>query len=302
MISVIIPTFNPAHEHLKLTLDGLKNQTSPNQLWELIIVDNNSSNAFEKTIDISWHPMARIVKEPNQGLTFARLKGFSEAKGDYIVMIDDDNIIAENYLVEAYEIFKNNPTIGCAGGISEPLFSCAPPIWLKDFYGNLALRNHGQEIFIEGWSNRYPEHAPIGAGMILRKQALSSYIKKISHSDNIIPDRKGKELSSGGDNDIVLEIIKSGWLVGYFPQLSLKHIIPLERMQADYIARLVHDSNISWVKILEQHRINPWRKINPITLLPRYLKAWIKNKAWSREKNYIKWKGDCGLFKGLSEI
>ena len=301
-ITVIIPTFNPNRERLRLTIEGLKNQTLATHFWELIIVDNNSSNRFEQNTDLSWHPAASILKENRQGLTFARLKGFVEAKGNYIVMIDDDNVIEEKYLEQALHILKNNPEIGCAGGISEPIFASQPPQWLSHFYENLALRNYGSEVIIEKWSGKYPQVAPIGAGMVVRKEALANYIGKILNSAHIIADRKGNSLSSGGDNDIVLEIIRAGWAVGYFPQLCLKHIIPHGRMQVDYMARLVYDSNISWVRILENHGINPWKKIYSSTLLPRYIKAWFKNSAWRGGKNYIMWKSDCGLYKGLAEI
>lgn len=301
-ISVIIPTYNPNQQRLNLTLESLMCQTLSQKLWELIIVDNNSSNRFDETINLNWHTNARIIKELKQGLTFARLKGFSASKGDVIVMIDDDNIINDNYLEQALDILNNNHQIGCAGGISAPLYSSPPPLWLADFTNNLALRNYGLNIIIEKWDNKYPGHAPIGAGMVIRKNSLTSYIKKTSNSDYVISDRQGNSLSSGGDNDIVLEIIKSGWQVGYFPKLYLQHIIPKGRMDIGYMARLIYDSNISWVKILHSHGINPWGKINRFSLFPRFVKAWVKNKAWRGGKNFIMWRSDCGLYKGLSEI
>ncbi|MGN8059076.1 glycosyltransferase [Pedobacter sp. 22163] len=301
-VSVIIPTYNPNEERLRLTLEGLMHQTLPTKLWELIIVDNNSSNLFDKSLNLGWHINAKIIKQPKQGLTFARLKGFLEAKGNIIVMIDDDNIVNENYLEQAIDILSNNIQLGCAGGISAPYYLSDPPLWLTHFAKNLALRNYGQDVIIEKWDSRYPEYAPIGAGMVIRKKALNNYINKITDVNHLILDRTGTKLSSGGDNDIVLEIIKSGWLVGYFPKLCLQHIIPKERMQAGYMSKLVYDSNISWIKILENHGINPWKKIHPITLLPRFAKAWVKNKAWIGGKNFIMWRSDCGMYKGLSEI
>ena len=92
-ISVILPTFNPSKDRILQTLTGLKNQTLDHSVWELIIIDNNSNNQVLSQVELNWHRKARIIKEYKQGLTFARLAGFLEAKGELIVMVDDDNIL-----------------------------------------------------------------------------------------------------------------------------------------------------------------------------------------------------------------
>lgn len=301
-LSVIIPTYNPNLIRLNKTLLGLKNQTLSLKNWELIIVDNNSSLDFQNEIDLSWHPNSKIISEKMQGLTFARVKGFYSAKFDFIIMVDDDNILDANYLNHVVSIMHQNPQLGAIGGKSIPLFEDIEPKYLKDFYECLALRNLGEEILIGKWATNYPNYAPIGAGMAIRKTALESYIQKIKTNSNNISDRKGSSLSSGGDNDIVLEILKSGFSVGYFPQLELQHIIPENRTSVKYLSKLNFESSVSWIKLLNSHGILPWKAISKSTLALRYLKTYLKNKAWLNETNYIKWKGTCGIFKGLSEI
>lgn len=302
-ISVIIPTYNPNLQRLQQTLTGLKEQSLPYSFWELIIIDNNSSSAFANNIDLSWQPASRIISELKQGLTYARLKGFSAAKGDIIVMVDDDNILQQHYLQQVSAIFEANPKLGAAGGKSLPLFEEAEqPKWLKEFYPSLALRDPGDSVVINKWENKYPELAPIGAGMAIRKDTLKSYINKIATQTTAISDRTGNSLSSGGDNDIVIEISKSGWVTGYFPQLSLQHIIPAERTNTDYLARLVNNTNRSWIQLLESHDINPWKKIPAWTASLRKAKALFTYKPWRSELNYIRWQGVCGTFDGLSSI
>ncbi|CAN5268736.1 hypothetical protein BH09BAC6_BH09BAC6_01410 [soil metagenome] len=299
-ISVIIPTYNPDLRRLNQTLDGLKEQTLKTDRWELIIVDNNSSFNIADKISLNWHPNAKIVKEPKQGLTYARIRGFGEAKGDMIILVDDDNILEKNYLQNTLAIFNNEPAIGAIGGRSVPLFEGDEPAWLKEFYGNLALRDLGENIIISAWESAYPPSAPIGAGMALRKTALDSYISRAGTQNSIITDRQGTSLSSGGDNDMVLEILKGGWRVGYFPSLCLTHIIPRERMEAAYLARLVNNTNKSWIQLLEYHRINPWKKIAAWTVPLRKIKSWFTYKPWQNKGNYIKWHGACGTYDGLS--
>lgn len=299
LLSVILPAYNPDMSRLNQTLAGLRQQSLPFKNWELIIIDNNSSPAI--AIDLSWHPNHKLIKELKAGLTYARLKGFENALGAIIVMVDDDNILDKHYLENTLSIFNSNTPLGAIGGKSIPLFEASPPAWLIQFYGSLALRDLGETELIASWQNKYPEAAPIGAGMAIRNQALQSYMGKISGDNKIITDRTGNSLSSGGDNDIVIEILKSGWQVGYFPALQLTHIIPATRMQTRYLAKLINNTNKSWVQLLEDHQINPWPKI-PLWSVPfRKLKSWFTYRAWHNSVNYIKWQGACGLYDGLSE-
>lgn len=299
LLSVILPTYNPHAGRLHQTLVGLQQQSLPVDKWELIMIDNNSSPAV--TIDLSWHPNSRIIREPKPGLTFARLKGFENALGTIIVMVDDDNILDSNYLENTLTIFNSNTALGAIGGKSIPLFETTPPAWLNEFYGNLALRNLGEKDMIATWQNEYPACAPIGAGMAVRKQAIQSYINKINGNRNIVSDRTGNSLSSGGDNDMVIEILKSGWQVGYFPALKLTHIIPQVRMQSAYLAKLINSTNKSWVQLLQSHQINPWPKIPRWSVPLRKFKSWFTYRAWQNSINYIKWCGACGLYDGLSK-
>jgi glycosyltransferase involved in cell wall biosynthesis len=299
-ISVILPTYNPNISRLNETISGLKKQTLNVMQWELIIVDNNSTPAVD--IDITWHPNHKVIIALNQGLTYARLMGFDQAAGRYIIMVDDDNILDKDYLANTLQIFKANPKLGAIGGKSKPLFETSPPEWLKEFYSNLALRDMGENILTTAWKNEYPSFAPIGAGMAIRQSALDVYISKINSTNTIITDRTANSLNSGGDNDIVLELLKSGWEIGYFPTLVLDHIIPKLRMEPCYMARLINNTNKSWVHVLEKHHINPWKKVAKWTVPIRKIKAWFTYRAWKNETNYIKWQGSCGLFDGLGSI
>jgi glycosyltransferase involved in cell wall biosynthesis len=299
-VSVIIPTYNPNQQRLLDTLEGLKKQNAAPNHWELIVVDNNSNNNVIDDTLLLWKDAAKIVAEKKQGLTFARLKGFSEAKGNIIILVDDDNVLNENYIQNIIDIFSTYPDLGVIGGKSLPKFPYEQPEWLYSFYSSLALRDLGDEVKIQKWGNKYPEYGPIGAGMAIRKDALKTYIEKITLGKSIITDRSGISLSSGGDNDILLEIVKSGWGTGYFPSLVLYHIIPADRLEVNYLGRLCKDLSKSWIYVLESHGISPWKKIPQWTVPLRKLKSYIVYKAWKNSPNYIKWKGACGTYEGLA--
>jgi glycosyltransferase involved in cell wall biosynthesis len=300
-LSVIIPTYNPDTIRLGQALTALKNQTFPLKQWELIIIDNNSSNHFAKELDLNWHPASKIVSETKQGLTYARIKGFSVACGEIIVMADDDNVLDKYYLQNVDGIFRDNPGLGSIGGKSIPRFESPPPEWLSPFYDSLALRDLGDTRLIDTWRNDYSAAAPIGAGMAIRRDALQAYISAHDASTSVITDRTATSLSSGGDNEINLAILKSGWAVGYFPELVLTHIIPAERMTIAYMAKLVFSINRSWAILLTKHNINPWGSISKKTIIFRKMKSYIVNKAWQGNVNYLRWKATCGIFEGLAE-
>ena len=134
------------------------------------------------------------------------------------------------------------------------------------------------------------------------KKAIEHYVINNRANTNVISDRKGDSLSSSGDNEMILEILKSGWDVGYFPDLELKHIIPVGRTTRQYLSRLNCEIQESWTLFLLKHNLCPWKSIAPATLLPRKIKSWIAYQAWSNDINYIKWRGACGTFNGLSKF
>ncbi|WP_316797805.1 glycosyltransferase [Pedobacter frigidisoli] len=294
LISVIIPTYNPNQEKLDLTIKHLEEQRLSKDRWELIIVDNNSS----KDVKINCSPSLnyRLIKELRQGLTYARLAGIKTAKGELVVLVDDDNLLTPDYLDNAASIFAENLNLGAAGGKILPAFDSAPEAWLADFYELLAIRDLGEEVILASWEHTFPKPSPVGAGMILSMNALKTYLNK----EHYILDRTGNSLSSGGDNDIVIEVLKAGWEVGYFPSLVLKHLIPASRTTLKYISKLTNESSKSWVILLLSHNICPWEKIHRYSVPIRKIRAWFAYKAWSNKTNYIKWKGACGIFDGLA--
>lgn len=299
-ISVIISSYNPDPARLDRTISALQHQTLSRERWELLVVDNNSAPSIN--LDLTWHPHQKVLKESRQGLTYARLTGFKHATGDLIIMVDDDNVLNENYLSTSLAIFNEHENLGAAGGKSLPFFEGTCPDWVKPFYGNLALRDLGEEVLTAEWTKAYPAYAPIGAGMCIRKKAIANYIRKIEEGRAIVADRTGRQLASGGDNDIVLEIVKAGWQVGYFPSLTLTHLIPAARLQRAYLARLANNINRSWVGLLQQHHINPWKPVPKWTVPFRKLKAWITYQAWRNETSYVRWRGACGTLDGLADI
>jgi hypothetical protein len=246
-----------------------------------------------------------LVDEPFLGLTATRRRGLGTARGDAVVLVDDDNVLAADYLERVLAIFARHPRVGAAGGRSVPEFERAPIEWEREFLPLLALRDLGSEELISaglrpaGSSiNVYPAFAPIGAGMALRRAAWVAWLDSPTVATRTLSDRRGGDLSSSGDNDIVFAALRANWEVGYFPELSLTHLIPAGRLEAPYLARLNRGIQKSWMQVLSRHDANPWPPLTSAGALLRQARAWLTYRAWSSPAAHIRWQGACGHFEG----
>jgi GT2 family glycosyltransferase len=300
-LTVIVPTHAPHPGRLARTLTGLRSQTLPTSRWQLVVVDNRSPEPV--ALDLSWHPNAGVVREDRLGLTHARLAGGAAARAGLLVFVDDDNVLDPEYLTSAVGLFAEHPGLGAAGGKSLPEWEVPPAPWVSEFAGTLALRDLGDEPRLATPDVRgYPACAPVGAGMILRRAAWQAYADGLATDPTAPLDRAGTELTSGGDNDMVLRILRAGWSVGYFPQLRLTHLIPAGRLTRDYLGRLNHGIARSWVQVLARHGINPWPRASRWTVPFRKWRAYLSYRAWSGPAEYIRWQGACGQFEGRAAV
>lgn len=237
-LSVIICTHNPRRDYLNRVLESLKSQTLPVEEWELLLIDNASNQRLAAEIDLSWQINARHIREEKLGLTPARLCGIQEAKAETLVFVDDDNVLDTDYLEVALQISETWSVLGAWGGQARPEFEETPPEWTKSYWHILAIC----EFDHDKWSNspHINETTPSGAGMCIRKVVAKKYAELVDKDPQRAKlDRKGKQLMSGGDSDLALTSCELGLGTGKFVDLKLTHLIPKQRLQEEYIVRLV---------------------------------------------------------------
>lgn len=96
MISFIIPTYNRAHT-LAFSIESILNQTNPN--WELIIVDDGSQDETKKIIEVFLKDTRiNYFYQRNQGVSVARNQGAQMAKGEYLIFLDSDDVVATSLI------------------------------------------------------------------------------------------------------------------------------------------------------------------------------------------------------------
>jgi hypothetical protein len=256
-VGVIICTHNARPDYFDRCLAALRGQTLPVEQWDLLIVDNRSDRPVAPAIDLSWHANARVVCESTLGLTPARLRGIRERRADLFVFVDDDNVLAPDYLQRAVAIANEYPFLGAWSGQCLPEFDVPPPEWTRRYWGTLCIREFGADV----WSNLplLPETMPCGAGLCVRSQVAMQYLGLYDRGvRSMILDRVGTSLVSGGDNDLAACACDLNLGVGLFCALKLVHLMPPQRLTEDYLCRLVEGIEYS-ATILMAERGTPVR-------------------------------------------
>lgn len=304
-ITVVIPTYNPNPTFFERTVKGLEKQTLDKKEWQLLIIDNASTQPPDQKC-LTYLPNARVVRETKLGLTHARLRAIKEADTEFILWVDDDNILVPTYLEDALEVFKTYPELGSIGGPAIPEYQEEPADWFEPGLAPIGCRDLGNNMIMTSWDKEnpsYPECAPIGAGMVTRREAIKIWADLVT-KDPIRQalGRTGDALTSGEDNDINLVILRNGWNLGYFPKLKLTHLIPPGRLTLEYQRKISQVSFRDYVRVLDIHGIRPWPAIPKWTLKPRIFKAYLKLRPWTSPGASIRWHGACGQFEGQASL
>jgi cellulose synthase/poly-beta-1,6-N-acetylglucosamine synthase-like glycosyltransferase len=111
LITVLIAAYNE-EKNLPNCLDSIVSQDFPKDKYEILVVDNNSS---DKTVEIAKKYGARVVTESRQGNTFAVSKGMKSALGEVIAMLDADTLAGKNWLKQIEVAFSNKDVVGATG-------------------------------------------------------------------------------------------------------------------------------------------------------------------------------------------
>lgn len=162
-LSVILCTHNPRDAYLKRTLAALRAQSLPFAQWELLFIDNASAVALADQYDLSWHPASRHLCEKKMGKLNAWMSGIPQALGEIVTFVDDDNVLAPDYLEQALVVGKEWPFIGAWGGSIIPEYENPLPSWVGDQEWRLSVCEVKEDVrsnLREGFAT-----IPAGAGL-----------------------------------------------------------------------------------------------------------------------------------------
>lgn len=244
LTTVLVCTYNPDARMFSRCLEALANQTLPLSKWELLIIDNASTVSVKDKFATDWHPNARHLVEPTVGKTNALLHGAGVAQSELLVIVDDDNVVAPDYLKSAVEVFTTNPFLGVAGGKIVGDFESPLPAWAFKYASILAIIDRGERDQYSCTPGT--DLIPPGAGMVVRKSVVHQYFEQVQNDPiRMSLDPVGDQLSRGGDTDLALTAFDLRLAKGYFPALKMMHIIPSFRTTVAYLEELMEGTYYS---------------------------------------------------------
>lgn len=258
-ISVVMCCYNSAPRLEKTLLHlAVQEDISPDQ-WELIVVDNNSTDGTAALATQLWEqfqgkaPM-RIVREQAIGLTHARAAGIRAAHYGIILFCDDDNWLNNDYLAQVIRIFESRPKVGIAGPARMPaVYETSKPSWLHGHENVLCVFDCGQKEITVNRHSQQEVHVA-GAGMAIRKTILENYLIDLMHNPHrLLLDRSPGRMLSGGDDDINIQALKDGHDLYLSSQLQLQHFIPAFKLNKEYVLRLYEGMAYSMVLLNRFH-------------------------------------------------
>ncbi len=233
--SVILCTYN-REKYIFQALESIALQDYPNDRYEIVLINNNSTDQTEKIcssfqekypeISFSYHV------EIQQGLSHARNRGIQESLGELLVYVDDDATVFPEYLQAYDDFFRDHPDEVAAGGPIIPHYEVDPPSWLS----------HYTKILLTGYLYRGYKTAPFKHGSY-PGGGNACYRKEVFEQIGMFnPElgRKGKNLIGAEEKDLFARFMRLRKKIWYIPQAGIYHYIPESKLTEDHFERLTY--------------------------------------------------------------
>ena len=225
------------HNHLprlKRTLAALQVLEGPPQGWELLVVDNASSDGTADYLaGTAWRPAgaaARVVREAKLGLSNARNCAIAQAAGEYLLFIDDDETPHARWLVNHVAAMAEHQPDALGGPIDVQFVDGARPAWLQDellaFIGKI---DHGGD----GRWLTAPETPIFGGNFAFRRTVFD----QIGTFDAGL-GRLGAANFGGEDIEIYERLQRLGCKVRWVPDSLIYHRVESPKLRRGYFLEL----------------------------------------------------------------
>lgn len=312
--SIVVCTYNPDEAIFKRCLGAISRLDVSGISMEMIIVDNNSSFSVAELPYVQEYlhkiPASSILFEKEQGERFARMTGIGASRGKYIVYFDTDNEADPGYLQYLKKLNAQYPDVAAwgPGNVSVDFIGDVEAGIEEYARGAFQERHESETRFASDmeWQSCYP----FGTGMCMRSILLKEYVALAKRGDITPPGRKGNQLSSGADTQMVLLCVKKGYAAGVSPGLKMVHIIPGFRANTQYLRRLVYGTFVAYEtcsmqifplkkKLLEEKKMSAWKFSAKV--LRKYYKA-KKHKQSYRWFDLVQFIAtEAGIYKALEK-
>lgn len=193
-VSLVVPVYNEV-ERIHDCLAAVARQTV--QPYEVIVVDNNSTDGTAAIARA--FPFVTLLREPRQGVVYARDRGFDAARGDIIARIDGDTVIDADWIERLQAIFAEPGTDLITGSVSVREI-CAPRLSSRVdlFWRRYLHKRLGSQVGLQG------------ANMALRRDVWSVIRREVCH-----------ERGLHEDFDIGIHAHRHGYVAGFVDSIHV---------------------------------------------------------------------------------
>ena len=222
LVSICVCTYR--RDTLRDTLASLARLTMPPGTdIEVVVVDNDGDCSARSMVsgfaDSAPFPVV-YAAESRKGLSFARNRGLETAKGQWIALLDDDEVAASDWLarlLETAERFRADAVVGTV----LPEFEGLPPAWIvRSRFFDRSLPPAGTKI---------------GMGIALSGNALLRVDFLREH--NLLFDTDFN-FTGGEDSDFFRRFTDLGGTVVSAPEAVVREFVPTQRMTAEHLSKV----------------------------------------------------------------
>ena len=250
--TVLICTYNRA-ERLAETLDSLARTVAPHLRWEVIVVDNNSTDCTRAVVRsrAAEYPVPlHYLFESRQGKSHALNLGLASTDADIVAFTDDDVRVPSEWLMAACQPLLDDRTVDYTGGPVQPIWEIPCPTWVgrcsSELWGALAILDYGADAFC--FEDR--QRVPVGANMAVRR-SLTARIGGFYTGLG----RRGGTLLGQEQAEFFYRSRAAGARGRYVPAMTLEHHVPAHRLSREYFRRWWYWKGISRFLLEQLHPV-----------------------------------------------
>jgi glucosyl-dolichyl phosphate glucuronosyltransferase len=210
---------------------------------EVIVVDNASVDETAAVVtrrQATFPTALHLLHEPIPGKSHALARALRVATGDVLAFLDDDVIVASEWLDVVRDTMRDR-SVGLIGGRVVPRWESSVPNWVRS-----APSHHprlGAPLGLLEYPADVVELGPrtvLGANMAVRRSVFDVVGGFATHLGKL----RGT-LLSGEDHDLCLRVQRAGFNAVYVPRAVVHHWVPAERARAPYFLHWFYWSGIT---------------------------------------------------------
>jgi glycosyltransferase involved in cell wall biosynthesis len=231
---------------LQLALQSLQSQTFPADLFEVLVIDNGSTDNTKQVAELFQQQVGNIryFFDPTPGLHVGRHLGMKMAKSDILVYADDDIEAFSTWIEGVAEAFFDEKVV-LVGGKNLPKFETEAPKWISKMWetNRQGFKSIGALSILDLGDN-VKEISPLlvyGCNYSIRKSVLIE-------AGGFHPDGMPQQLiryRGDGETHVSMYIQNKGYKTIYAPKATIYHLVPSKRMTEDYFCLRAFNQGVS---------------------------------------------------------